>query len=70
MNYSTMTNLAKAITSISNELKEQEVKYLTNPRCKKPDFSVANYYLGVMAKAMGKPEPTPEEAEAAIRASW
>lgn len=70
MDYTTMTNLAKTITNISNELKEQEVKYLTNPRCKRPNFSTATYYLGVMARNMGVPEPTTEQTEAAIRASW
>lgn len=70
MDYKAMAMLAKAITNISNEIKEQEIKYLTNPRCKKPSFSSANYYLGLMAKNMGMPEPTPEEVEAAIRASW
>lgn len=70
MDYTTMVNLAKVITNISNELKEQEVKYLTNPRCKRPDFSSAGYYLEVMAKNMGVPEPTKEQTEAAIRASW
>lgn len=32
MNYTTIMNLSKTLVNVSNELKEQEIKYLTNPR--------------------------------------
>lgn len=70
MNYTTIMNLSKTLVNVSNELKEQEIKYLTNPRCKRPSFSTAQYYLGQMATHMGLPEPTLEQTEAVIRASW
>lgn len=70
MNYTTIMNFSKILVNVSNELKEQEIKYLTNPRCKRPNFSTAQHYLGQVAAHMGLPEPTLEQTEAVIRASW
>lgn len=68
--YTAIMNLSQTLVNISNELKEQEIKYLNNPRCRRPDFSAARYYLGRIAMLMGLPEPTLEQTETTIRANW
>ena len=63
-------NLSKMLVNAINETKEQEKKYLENPRCKKPTFSNAKYPLTELAESIGLEPPTDDEIELLCRRAW
>jgi len=65
-----IVNLSQMLVSAINEAKEQEIKHLTNPRCKKPHFGTIHYTLSELAIRMDLTPPTLEETENLIRRSW
>lgn len=65
-----IVNLSRLLISSIAETKEQEVKHLTNPRCKKPNFANVHYALERLAVREGLEAPTVEEAEIVCRNAW
>ncbi len=65
-----IVNLSQMLVTAMNEAKEQEIKHLTNARCKKPSFSRVQYALSELAIRMDLTPPTLEETENLIRRSW
>ena len=65
-----IVNLSRMLVSSIEEAKSQEIRHLTNPRCKRADFSNVRYALGCLAKNAGVEEPTTEEAELICRNVW
>ncbi len=63
-------NLSTMLVNSISEAKEQEIKYLTNPRCKRPHFGNVHYALSCLAESMGLEKPTEEEAEMLCRKAW
>jgi hypothetical protein len=65
-----IVNLSRMLVSAINEAKEQEIKYLTNSRCKRPSFGNVQYALGRLAEREDMEQPTLEEAEFICRKAW
>lgn len=63
-------NLSRMLETAIQQAKEQEIKYLTNPRCKRPNFGTVQYALQCFAAREGMEPPTMAEAEALCRAAW
>lgn len=61
---------AKVIVRTMEEEKMQEIKHLSNPRCKKPNFAHLEYLIGCFAKYLGEPAPTSDEIEKLVRSLW
>lgn len=68
--YGSIVNLSKMLVSAMENAKEQEIKHLTNPRCKRAEFGGVLYPLGRLAEREGMPMPTLEEAEMICRQAW
>ena len=68
--YGAIVNLTIMLMNSIKETREQELKYLQNPRCKRPDFATAHYALGRLAEREGLSEPTLEETERLVRMAW
>ena len=68
--YGAIINLSTMLVNTIKETKEQELKHLQNPRCKRPEFATARYALGRLAEREGLPEPTAEETERLVRMAW
>lgn len=58
-----IVNFSKMLVQGMEEAKEQEIKHLSNPRCKKPSFANAHFALCELAVRMNLTPPTEEETE-------
>lgn len=65
-----IVNLSRMLINSIEEAKEQEIKYLTNPRCKRPSFANVHYALERLAEREGMELPTMAEAESICRNAW
>lgn len=66
----TALKTAKVIVNSMEDEKMQEIKYLSNPRCRKANFSYLEYLIGRFAEYLGEPAPTSDEIEKLVRNMW
>lgn len=68
--YGAIINLTRMLNQTIEETKATELRHLASPRCKRPDFSSAQYALSRLAEREGLPEPSLKETERLIRMAW
>ena len=68
--YGAIINLTIGLNNAIKNAKEQEQKYLNNPRCKRAEFSTCHFYLGKLAEREGMSPPSLEETERLVRLAW